>query len=54
MPAARHRSRSPSITPAVSATIGTCFCCVARMRRVASKPSSYGIWQSMNTRSNAP
>ena len=51
MPAARQRSRSPSSAEAVIAMIGTRWPCgsCARTARVASKPSSRGIRQSIST-----
>ena len=54
IPACMHRSRCPTMTSAVRATIGMLVRPAARMRRVASYPSMSGRWQSINTRSYSP
>ena len=55
MPAARHRSRSPTMVWAVRAMIGTrAMPGSARMAAVASKPSIPGICRSIRITSNAP
>ena len=53
MPAARQRSRSPSMALAVSAQMVWWRLSPSRLRitAVASKPSMSGIWQSISTRS---
>ena len=56
MPASRQRSRSPFMACAVMATMGRCSVPRSRLRiaAVAAKPSSSGIWQSMNTSAYEP
>ena len=55
MPAARQRSRNPSPACAVSAMIGVrarpALVSAARIRRVISRPSTFGISTSVTTRS---
>ena len=55
MPAAKQRSRSPSMAFAVSAMMGTRALPEASSRRrisaVAVNPSMTGIWQSISTAS---
>ena len=53
IPAAMHRSRSPSMAAAVMAMIGMWLSDPSnrRMAAVASYPSISGIWQSMSTAS---
>ena len=56
MPASRQRSRVASRQSAVTAMIGTAAAWPAavRIRRVASQPSSFGMWMSISTRSMPP
>ena len=52
MPACRQRSRSPDIALAVIATMGSpAMPGIARISRVAARPSITGICRSMKTRS---